>query len=81
MTNNPQLVLSMIKTPYKFFEDPSEVAKYPGLRRSDRIDILRSWKHDVILSMKAAEENMAPNSSPDLESINKALRDEARDRG
>lgn len=77
MSVNPRLVLSMINTPDKFFEEPSHVASYPGLRRSDRISILRSWKQDVILTMKASEENMAADGNPDLERINKALRYEA----
>lgn len=76
MTQHSELVASMIKTPGKFFDHPRHVASYPGLQRSDRIDILRSWKHDVILLMKAAEENMAGDSSYNLEDINTALRNE-----
>ena len=79
MTPNPNIVLSMINTPSKFFENPSQVASCPGLRRSDRIDILRSWKHDVILLMKADEENMTSNFSYNLEDIDAALRKEDSD--
>ena len=76
MTPEPILVLTMINTPSKFFSDPSQVLTYPRLRRSDRIDILRSWKHDVILLMQAADENMTGNGCIDslhLAGINKAL--------
>ncbi len=77
MTPNPMLVLSMIGMPSKFFEEPSQVASYPGLRRSDRIDILRSWRHDVILQMKASDENMTGDSNYTLEHLNRALSNEA----
>ncbi len=79
MTPKPLLVLTMINAPNEFFADPSQVAAYPRLRRSDRIDILRSWKHDMILLMQAANENRSGANSRNsfkLDGINKALTEE-----
>jgi|GEM_PF-3668524 len=73
MSSKQELVESMVKMPSRYFVDPSHVANYPGLNHSDRVDILRSWKHDVIMMMKAAEENMSSDKDYDLDSINKAL--------
>lgn len=76
MTNKQELVESMVKMPSRYFVDPSHVANYPGLSHADRVDILRSWKHDVVMMMKAAEENMSSEKGYDLEAINKALNKE-----
>ena len=76
MPANPMLVLCMINAPYKYFEDPSQIANYPGLTRSDRINILRSWKHDVILTMTATEKTRKSARRPKLEDIKRVLREE-----
>ncbi|MEX0965317.1 MAG: hypothetical protein WDZ52_14900 [Pseudohongiellaceae bacterium] len=73
MVKKSSLLEEMINTPSKYFENPGQVLSYPGLEPSERADILRSWKQDVILLMKAAEENMANGNNYDLEGINKAL--------
>ena len=73
MTTNPVLVLFMIDRLTGFLEGSSTISTYPGLRRSDRIDILRSWKHDVILLMQATDANTVRNITCSLEDINKAI--------
>ncbi len=60
--------------PTRFFKSPSQVLNEPSLSQRDKIQILRTWKYDVILQERAEEENMPVTSAPDLLSeIEKAL--------
>ncbi len=70
---NQDLSSQMIKSPTKYFEHPKQVAEYPGLDQSQRIKVLRSWKHDVVALMKATEENLGSENDGELESLNDAL--------
>lgn len=60
--------------PTRFFKSPRQVLEEPSLAERDKIQILRSWKYEVILQEIAVEENMPVTSAPDLLSeIEKAL--------
>ncbi|MFT4861126.1 MAG: nucleotide-binding universal stress UspA family protein [Pseudohongiellaceae bacterium] len=70
---NQDLSMAMIKSPTKYFEHPKQIAEYPGLDQSQRIKILRAWKHDIISLMKATEENLGSGDNNELEFLNDAL--------
>lgn len=61
--------------PLEYFERPADVLTAKGLKKNQRIDILRQWEYDARLLEVAAEENMdaTDNAHDWLQEIHNAL--------
>jgi hypothetical protein len=71
-----------LKDPGSFFDTPGAVVKAAGLRREQKMEILKRWEADARLLMVASDESMSGGEQPQLQDVQEAMRElEADSRG
>jgi hypothetical protein len=73
MTTDTITIAELKKNPAKHFSHPRQIVENAQLGVSDKLEVLKSWKQEIVLLMKADEENMTGDDSYELNNINQAI--------